>query len=204
MITAIRATSRTLADHLTAELVADPDLGSFFSGGGTMRVLLNTPAEMTGARSGLSVWLYRITRDETALNRPPERVGPTTLRPAPLPVRLHYLITPITGVDADDATATEQVILGKVLQVLHDHPQFSGADLKDDFEGTRAVVTARFESLTVDEMARVWDALQRPYRTSVSYEVTVVDIESRRRLAVGPPVEVPLVDPVLIVAGSTP
>lgn len=204
MITAIRATSRTLADHLQAEFAADPDLGPFFSGAGTMRVLLNTPAEMTGSRSGLAVWLYRVTRDEATLNRPPERVGPTALRPAPLPVRLHYLLAPVTGADADDATATEQVILGKVLQVLHDHPQFTGTDLKDDLEGTEAVVTARFESLTVDEIARIWDALQRPYRTSVSYEVTVVNIESRRRLVVGPPVEVPLVDPVLIVAGSTP
>jgi hypothetical protein len=204
VITAIRATSRTLADHLQSEFASDPDLGPFFSGGGSMRVLLNTPAEMTGARSGLSVWLYRVTRDELTLNRPPERIGPTTVRPAPLPVRLHYLISPITGVDADDATATEQVILGKVLQVLHEHPQLSGVDLKDDLQGTRAVITARFESLNVDELARIWDALERPYRTSISFEVTVVDIEARTRDEVGPPVEVPLLDPVLIVSGGAP
>ena len=203
MITAIRATSRTLADFLTAELKADPDLGPFFGGGGTMRVLLNTPAEMSGARSGLSIWLYRVTRDDATLNRPPERIGPTTLRRAPLPVRLHYLISPITGADVDDATATEQVILGKALQVLHEHPQLSGADLTDDFQGTSAVITARFESLNVDELSRIWDALDRPYRTSISYEVTVVDIEARVRDKVGPPVQVPVLDPVLVVGGPS-
>ena len=49
MITAIRATSR-YARRLSSrhEFESDPDLGSSFSGAGTMRVYLNTPAEMTG------------------------------------------------------------------------------------------------------------------------------------------------------------
>jgi len=199
MITAIRATSRTIADFLQGEFANDPDLGASFSGAGTMRVYLNTPAEMTGSRSGLSVWLYRVTRDETTLNRPPERVSPTRMRPAPLPVRLHYLLAPNIGSHAVDSPETEQVILGKALQALHDHPQLSGVDLKDDFEGTRTVVTSRFEGLTIDELARIWDALATSYRTSVSFEVTVVDIESPLRDEVGPPVRLPLVEPTVIV-----
>lgn len=199
MITAIRATSRTIADFLQEEFAQDPDLGASFSGAGTMRVYLNTPAQMTGSRSGLSVWLYRVTRDEATLNRPPERVSPTQVRPAPLPVRLHYLLTPNIGSNAVDSPETEQVILGKALQALHDRPQLSGVDLKDDFEGTRAVVTSRFEGLTIDELARIWDALATSYRTSVSFEVTVVDIESPLRDESGPPVRLPLVEPVVIV-----
>ena len=199
MITAIRATSRTIADFLQGEFANDPDLGASFSGAGTMRVYLNTPAQMTGSRSGLSVWLYRVTRDEATLNRPPERVSPTRTRPAPLPVRLHYLLTPNIGSNAADSPETEQVILGKALQALHDRPQLSGVDLKDDFEGTRTVVTSRFEGLTIDELARIWDALATSYRTSVSFEVTVVDIESPLRDEVGPPVRLPLVEPAVIV-----
>ena len=202
MITAIRATSRTLADYLQAEFERDPDLGASFGGAGSMRVLLNTPAEMTGTRSGLSVWLYRVTRDEATLNRPPERISPTRLRPAPLPVRLHYLIAPMTSANVTDAPETEQVILGKALQVLHDHPTISGVDLRDDFVGTRAVVTARFEALTIDELGRIWDALATSYRTSVSYEVTVVDIEAPTRDQVGPPVRVPIVEPAVVVGGT--
>ncbi|GAF48256.1 DUF4255 domain-containing protein [Rhodococcus wratislaviensis] len=203
MITAIRATSRTLADFLQAEFEADPDLGGSFAGGGTMRVYLNTPAEMTGSRHGLSVWLYRVTRDESTLNRPPERISPTRTRPAPLPVRLHYLIAPITGSTAADAPETEQVILGKALQALNDHPQLTGVDLKDDFAGTRAIVTARFEALTTDELGRVWDALDTSYRTSVSYEVTVVDIEAPVREQTGPPVRIPVLDPAVTVGGGS-
>ena len=202
MITAIRATSRTLADFLQAQFEADPDLGGAFSGGGTMRVLLNTPAEMTGTRSGLSVWLYRVTRDAATLNRPPERISPTRVRPAPLPVRLHYLVAPITGSTATDAPETEQVILGKALQSLHDHPQLSGTDLRDDFTGTSTVITSRFESLSLDDLARIWDALATSYRTSVSYEVTVVDIEAPIASSTGPMVRVPRLEPAVIVEGA--
>ena len=52
MITAIRATSRTIADYLQAAFETDPDLGASFGAAGTMKVYLNTPAEMTGTRLG--------------------------------------------------------------------------------------------------------------------------------------------------------
>jgi hypothetical protein len=204
LITAIRATSRTLADFLQSEFEADPDLADAFAGAGQMRVYLNTPAQMTGTRSGLSVWLYRVARDESTLNRPPERITPTRTRPAPLPVRLHYLLAPITNSTAADAPETEQVILGKALQALHDRPQLTGVDLKDDFTGTDAVVTVRFEGLTIDELARIWDALDTSYRTSVSFEVTVVDIEARTLDEIGPPVRIPVFDPAIVVGSGAP
>ena len=152
-----------------------------FAGPGTMRVHLNSPAEMSETRTGLSVWLYRVTSEESTQNRPPGRISPTGTQPAPLSVRLHYLVTPVASADLDDAPATEQAILGKALQVLHEHPTLSGPDLKDDLEGTQAVVTARLETLTIDELTRIWDALATSYRTSVSYEVTVTGIESPTR-----------------------
>ena len=45
---------------------------------------------------GLSLWLYRVLRDDMRLNDPPERLAPTLFRAPPLPLRLHYLITPVT------------------------------------------------------------------------------------------------------------
>jgi hypothetical protein len=193
MITALRATSRTIADFLQAQFEADPNLAVFFAAPGTLRVYLNTPAEMT-VRAGLSVWLYRVVRDESTLNRPPERISAGLTRRVPLPVRLHYLLTPITHSDEDDAPETEQAILGKVLQCFHDRPQLFGTDLRDDFEGTDSVVTVRLEGLSVDELTRIWDALESPYRISISYEVTVVDVEAGVQPEVGPPVRVPRAD----------
>ncbi len=194
VITAIRATSRTLADRLQAEFADDPVLATFFRAPGTMRVYLNTPAEMSSSRAGLSVWLYRVVRDDLTHNEPPARVSPTVTRRHPLRLRLHYLLSPITGRIQDDSPETEQAILGKALQVLHDHPRMSGSDLSGEFAGTDTVITSRFEPLTIDELARIWDALDTSYRTSVSYEVTVIEIDDDTTVASGAPVRIPVLD----------
>ncbi|MDT4937977.1 MAG: hypothetical protein QOG80_1648 [Pseudonocardiales bacterium] len=193
MITAIRATSRTLADYLQADFELDPDLSALFAAPGTMRVYLNTPADMAG-RAGVSLWLYRVVRDDLTLNRPPVRLSPTETRPAPLPLRLHYLLAPITPHNQADAPETEQAILGKALQSLNDHPTLTGVDLQDDFTGTDTVITARFEPLTIDELARIWDALDTSYRTSVSFEVTVVELYRDVPRQSGPPVRIPVLN----------
>ncbi len=191
-----------MADFLQAQFEQDPDLHSSFAPPGTMRVYLNTPAEMTGARTGLSVWLYRVVRDDVTLNRPPQRISPTQVKPAPLPLRLHYLVAPMTGSNQVDAPETEQVILGKALQCLNDHPQLTGVDLSDDFSGTDSVVTARIEGLTIDELARIWDALDTSYRTSVSFEVTVVELDAGTRTEIGPPVRIPIQQTGVLVDGA--
>jgi hypothetical protein len=125
---------------------------------------------------GLSVWLYRVIRDEQRLNDPPVRISPTQLRPVPLPLRLHYLVTPVTGQTTNDP-GTEQLILGKVLQAFYSHPVLRGADLKGDFEDTEVELKVRLESMTLEEITRVWEALEGSYQLSVSYEVSVVNIE---------------------------
>jgi hypothetical protein len=104
--------------------------------------------------------------------------------------------------DDDDVHETEQAILGKVLQCFHDHPHLFGTDLRDDFEGTDGQITLRLEGLTIDQITGIWDALASPYRTSISYEATVVDIEAGNQPEVGPPVRVPRPDTGVIVGAG--
>ncbi len=108
----------------------------------------------------------------------------------------------MTGSNQVDAPETEQVILGKALQCLNDHPQLTGVDLSDDFSGTDSVVTARIEGLTIDELARIWDALDTSYRTSVSFEVTVVELDAGTRTEIGPPVRIPIQQTGVLVDGA--
>lgn len=174
MYTALRASSRTVAKFIEARFQADPLLSGFFSGG--MVVSLATPQEMNEKPAeGLSVWLYRIIRDDQRLNDPPVRISPTELRPPPLPVRLHYLMTPVTNEQTGDPE-TEQLILGKVLQLFHSHPVLAGADLQAEFAGTEVELRVRLEPLMLEEITRVWEALDGSYQLSVSYEVSVVNI----------------------------
>jgi hypothetical protein len=182
MFQALHATSTTLLEYLQSSLDNDP----FFAAASSpwrargMRVHLQTPAEMVelNVSEGISLWLYRVVRDEERLNDPPRRITPTQLRPPPLPVRLHYLITPITSRDNDGDPDTEQYILGKVLQLFHSKPHLRGADLRDQLAGTAAELFVRLETLTLDEVTRVWEGLNGSYQLSVSYEVSMVDIDA--------------------------
>src|SRR5215813_8765050 len=168
MYTALHATSKTLTKFLETPLQA------FFSSGQT--VSLKTPHEMKQGtpEEGVSVWLYRIIRDDQRLNDPPRRLSATQVVPSPLPLRLHYLITPVTKESAANPE-TEQLILGKVLQLFHSHPVLRGADLYDEFSGD-VELHVRLEPMTLEEITRVWEALEGSYQLSVSYEVSVVNI----------------------------
>lgn len=180
MITALRATSQTLAAVLRARFLAEPTLAVLFGAGGAV-VSLSTPDEMVRRREiGLSIWLYRVIRDDMTLGRQEERSSFDTFRRAPLPLRLHYLMTPMLSATADQTPESEQHILGAVLQTFHDHQPLSGADLAGDFAGTDTELNTRLETLSIDEITRIWDSLEQSYQLSLSYEVSVVEVASRR------------------------
>jgi hypothetical protein len=178
MYTALVASSQTIRDFLTAQLQADLSLRSFFDPafGGTMVVSLNTPDGMEDQREeGVSLWLYRVVRDEYLLNSPPVRASAMQYARTPLPVKLHYMVTPLISRKTPSAAELKQTVLGKVLLCLYEHPQFRGPDLAGDFTGDIKVeITARLETMDPDNIARVWEALERSYELAVSYEVTAV------------------------------
>jgi hypothetical protein len=197
MYTALRAASRTIVEYLQQRLEADAVLGNLFDSslGGTLRVSPNTPQEMTDGGNvveGLSVWLYRVVRDDQRLNAPPQRINLNQLRRTPLPLRLHYLMTPIVNAETEASAETEQLVLGKVLQTFYDHPKLRGVDLRSDFQGTGVELNVRLEPLTLEEITRVYDALDRSYQLSISYEVSVVSIHSSQEPEDVAPVEVVL------------
>lgn len=184
---AINATTVTLIDLLTEHFNIDPLLRPFFDSGlgGNMAVSARTPQEMADtSEAGLSVWLYRIARDPELLNQPPRRTGDDTWQHRPLPLRLHYLMTPVVN-DPDTSgndPGFEQFIIGKVLQTLHDNPSIHGAMLRGDLVGTGAKLTSRLEPLNLEEITRVWDAMESAYQLCISYEVSLVMIASDKEV----------------------
>jgi hypothetical protein len=95
-----------------------------------------------------------------------------------LPVRLHYLVTPITNRANEGDPDTEQYALGKVMQLLYSKARFRGADLRGQFAGTDVEFFIRLETLSLDEITRVWEGLNGEYQLSISYEVSFVDIDA--------------------------
>jgi hypothetical protein len=121
----------------------------------------------------LSLWLYRITENEHLRNmRVPREPALDQRRSAPLPLDLSYLITPFTG-----AGESDQLLLGKTMQVLHDN---AIVYLNDPLDGVAEELRILFGRLPIEEVTRMWEALREPYRLSVSYDVRVVRIDSTR------------------------
>jgi hypothetical protein len=198
MFTHIRAASLTLQGVLQRSFRADPSLAQMFdpSLGGNAIVSLATPDGMeTAGDIGLSMWLYRLIRDEQTLNQPPRRTSPTLIRRQALPVRAHYLMTPIiTGNAKIPAPEAEQLIIGRVLQTFHDEPLLSGPDLAGSYQGTSVELAVRLETLGLDETSRIWEGLERSYQLSISYEVAIVVIGSALEPVSAPPVKVAMAE----------
>ena len=166
----ISAVSQTLRTVLTANITQSTD-----------SQIKNVPIELLSPREmqdnnevlGVSVWLYRVTRMADMLNEPPQRITATQIVRTPLPILLYYLVTPV----ATDPL-TRHALMGKVLQVLNDHSILRGADLQGILQGTTDQLRVVLETLSLEDLSLVWDALSEPYQLSVSYLVQVVCIDS--------------------------
>lgn len=172
MYSALRSTTTTLTGLLRDQLSSHP-LGAL-----VLEISAATPEELRKVKQGVSVWLYRIERDEQTLNYPPRRVGADSIERHSLPLRLHYLITPVFDNTPGNESTTEQEVLGVVLQTFNDTPLIKGSLLKDDFAGSDIQLAVRLESLDLEAITRIWDALEGSYQLSVSYEVSIINIDS--------------------------
>lgn len=134
----------------------------------------------------ITLFLYRIEENTETRNGPERRRGDGLSR-QPLGLELAYMVTAWAvrsdGLAADDtATAEEQELLGTVMQALYDHAEVARGDLVEASSG--GDVWAPIDSLQVvldapgiDEILRIWDSADIPYRTSVTYRVRVVGLD---------------------------
>ena len=162
--TAIRAVSQTLFDILEANITnsTEPELQG-------VPIDLRSPREMRGDGTpslGISLWLYQVVRNADLLNHPPQRPAPDRILRRALPIELYYLVTPIANEPED-----EQALMGRVLQVFNDRPILRGSDLKDSLLNTQVELRMILEAPSLEELTRIWHALQEPYQLSVTYMV---------------------------------
>ena len=168
---------------LRAGVLADPFLQNLFTVQGFV-VTTDSPKEMQSGnapKQGISVWLYHLEREAFLTTRFPERVAPDVVRRPPLPVQLHYLVTPVC-----QDTGTEQLLLGKVLETLSDRAILPPTPARVTQEETLHVT---LEPLDLEATSRIWTALDAPYVLSVSYLACTIDIEAIETVRATPVVE---------------
>jgi hypothetical protein len=145
--------------------------------GGAAVVVAESPADLPfpnpPAGPTLSIWLYQVTPDPYLRNAPNPRIrDQETEQITPLALDLYYLLTPMRSSEKEN-----QITLGSALQIIHDNsiiPLRAGADIEE----LHLSICQR----SIEELAKVWEAVQKPYRLSVCIEVRVVQIDSARVL----------------------
>ena len=132
----------------------------------------------------LTLFLYDIAEDTTLRNAPPVVTienKQRTVRRAPVPLILRYMITPWSE-NAEDtyrmagcvvaALGDARTLLRSRLGEIQNHPP----DIDTALAGIE-LVSISMAHLSLEEKSKVWWAIQMPFRLSLIYEMRVVPID---------------------------
>jgi len=131
----------------------------------------------------LNIFLYQTVVNAAWRNRDmPRQIQPGETGQPPLALNLLYLITAY-GKDDDDTQGHRW--LGQAMSTLHDHPLLGAQEIQDALNGSelesqieRVRITP--QTMSLEEMSKLWTTFQTQYRISAAYQVEVVLIESNR------------------------
>ncbi|MER6000335.1 DUF4255 domain-containing protein [Nonomuraea angiospora] len=138
------------------------------------------PDEVNGDH--VNLFLYRTDMHPSFRNADPPGAPPGESPRPLLPLVLHYLLA---AYSTDEGTAHE--LLGAAMLALHDTPILPGEEIRaataiplpgSDLHLQLENVKVSFESLSQDDIAKMWTAFATPYRVSASYQVSAVLIDN--------------------------
>lgn len=166
--TAIGDVSRALFQLLQEELASsDPEIV----------VTLLAPDEASrGSGKRVNLFLHRVA-ENAELKNLDWQVQPDTNKLAkqmpPLALNLFYQLTPYAPNDDQFGQATAHDILGQAMQVFHEHPVIAR---QNTLNGNRELVQIMLSPSNLEELNHLWDSFSLPFRLSMLYEVSVVQL----------------------------
>ena len=96
----------------------------------------------------------------------------------PVVLSLYYMITAYSTSDIKFRAVQEQRILGRVMQILADNSIINGEDFGNDTMG--ADIRIELLNLSTEEKMKLWNDTTKPYKTSLCYRVTPIELESTK------------------------
>ena len=200
---AVASVSFVLVDLLNNGLI-DHDISASIGNDVMVTALspfqVDTAQQSTNARSQLNLFLYNITQNQGWRNvgYPSRNSNGERIDNPPLAINLHYLLTAY-GVEQFHA----EILLGYAMQLFHETPVLPRNAIRRSLatptlvapgEGLAPYMSNLFtseladqaemikiwpETLSTEEISRLWTAFQARYRPTAAYQVSVVLIESR-------------------------
>jgi hypothetical protein len=166
--TAIGMVSASLRNLLVGEMRINP----------APDVTILAPDETGGARR-VNLFLYKLAENPFLKNLDATvRAGnPNQLVPAPLSLNLFYLLTSYAPNDALTGNATAHQILGEAMRVLYENPVVPSIYLDPGLADARERLQIASNALDPEELSRIWSTFSQPFRLSVLYQVSTVQLD---------------------------
>jgi hypothetical protein len=144
----------------------------------TVDVTVLAPDEQ-GSDRRVNLFLYRVEENPFLKNQEPTALpgNPGTLVPPPLSLILSYLLTPYAPNDAVNGNATAHQILGEAMRVFYENPIIPPNYLDPGLTTTREQLRIIHASLDPEELGRLWSTFTQPFRLSVLYQVSTVQLD---------------------------
>jgi hypothetical protein len=142
-------------------------------------VTILAPDETTSHDLRINLFLYKIHESAALKNLDwqVKRDEPTQLVPPPLSLTLFYLMTPYAPNDTNTGNATAHAILGEAMRVFAEHPIVPQDYLAPGLQDATEHIQIILNTLDLEELSRVWSTFSQPFRLSVLYEVSVVQLD---------------------------
>ena len=133
----------------------------------------------------MGLYLYDI-REEGQIARPPlVDKGKIQLIQPPRPYSLYYMVF-INGSSQMGLKAPDiQKIIGKAAQIVNDNSSVRPQELQPWLDDSEPPIELSPAKITLDEKARVWQAIHKPYQISLFYKAAPVFLSSE--IVVEPP-----------------
>lgn len=128
----------------------------------------------------LGLYLYDIRESEEYRNSTMVNIDARSQRYPSLYLTLYYMVTAYSNGDIKFRSLEEQKMLGKAMQVLGDSSMLDARSLEP---AQNAVDALRIEllPLNIDEKMKIWNVPNKPYKASLFYKVTPVELESEKK-----------------------
>jgi hypothetical protein len=147
-------------------------------------IALISPEEAKNTDIRLALFLYSIVEVPELKNQGELYLSSSQTQYPPLAVNLYYLLTafsPGGGQTLTNRTLEAHRLLGAAMRVFYDNGILTGTKLKGNLK-KEDELRVTLQPITVEDLTRIWGVFpDSPYRTSVSYLVTPVAIDSERR-----------------------
>lgn len=166
--TAIGMVSVSLRNLLVAKMRLSP----------VVDVTVLAPDEPSSSRR-INLFLYRIEENNYLANQDSTAGPGNQLISPPLSLSLFYLMTVYAPNDAVNGNVTAQEIMGEAMRVFHQNSPIPRDLLEPGLAGAREdLQLVCRKQLDPEELSRIWATFSRPFRLSVLYHVSAVQLDA--------------------------